>query len=135
MTTLGKALILSSILVTASSLALAQQSRPPIVGGTIVSVKVDVKGVVAKGYRASKLIGSAIYNDKKKMIGSVGDLIVSTNGAVNLVIVDVGGFLGVGAKHIAIPAQLFKPGKNNRIVLPGATRKHLMAMPPFRFAS
>ena len=38
-------------------------------------VKVDVT-VLAKGYRVSKLIGSAVTNDKNEKIGSIDDMIV-----------------------------------------------------------
>jgi len=38
-------------------------------------VKVDV-AVVAKGYRASKLIGSSVINDKNEKIGSLDDIII-----------------------------------------------------------
>ena len=43
-------------------------SRPPT-----SLVKVDVT-VVAKGYRASKLIGSSVTNDKNENVGKIDDI-------------------------------------------------------------
>lgn len=132
----------SNILVTAAAIAalsfispaVAENTAAPTVGGTILGVEVNVAAVEAKGFRASKLIGATVYNDKKKAIGTVNDLIVSSEGQVNLAIIDVGGFLGLGAKHVAIPTKLFERGNNNTVVLPKATEKDLKAMPPFRYA-
>ncbi len=135
--------IKSNILVTATVIAAlpfvtsaqAENAAAPTVGGTILGVEVNVAAVEAKGFRASKLIGATVYNNKKKAIGTVNDLIVSSEGQVNLAIIDVGGFLGLGAKHVAIPTKLFERGKNDTVVLPKATEKDLKAMPPFRYAS
>ena len=99
----------------------------------VLGVQVNVSAVKAAGYRASQLIGATVYNDKNKAIGSVNDLIVSGDGQVNLAIIDVGGFLGLGAKHVAVPTKLFERGAQNTVVLPKATQKELQAMPAFHY--
>ena len=100
----------------------------------MLGVEVNVAAVKASGYRASRLIGATVHNDNKRAIGTVNDLIVSTDGKVNLAIIDVGGFLGIGAKHVAIPTKLFERGAKNTVVLPKATEKELKAMPAFHYA-
>lgn len=55
------------------------------------------------GQRASKLIGSAAYNDQNEKIGSVDDLIVKDGNRIVMAIVSVGGFLGMGNKLVAVP--------------------------------
>src|SRR5690606_9956566 len=48
------------------------------------------------------LIGSTVYGANEEKIGSVGDVILTQDGAVEAVLVDVGGFLGLGAREVAI---------------------------------
>jgi sporulation protein YlmC with PRC-barrel domain len=58
---------------------------------------------VAKGdWRASKLVGLSVYNDKNESIGSINDLITDKNGAIQAAIIGVGGFLGVGEHLVAV---------------------------------
>ncbi|MEQ8825209.1 MAG: PRC-barrel domain-containing protein [Filomicrobium sp.] len=108
-------------------------SSAPTVGRSILGVKVDVAAVEAKGFRASRLIGAAVFNEHSTEIGTVNDLIVSGDGRVNLAIVDVGGFLGIDAKHVVIPSHLFQVGADEKVLLPGATENELKAMPAFHF--
>ena len=134
--TTAKPFILAAALTAATSLAaVAEGAGAPTVGRAILGVHVDVTAVEATGFRASQLIGAAVYNDKNKEIGSVNDLIVSGDGRVNIAIVDVGGFLGLDAKHVAIPSQLFRQGQDQKIVLPGATEKDLKGMPSFQYTN
>jgi len=51
---------LSAVMVVATS-AWAQTGTDPAVGGAVLAVNVEV--VAVTGYRASKLLGSDIYND------------------------------------------------------------------------
>ena len=67
--------------------------------------------------RASKLIGSAVYDSADQKIGSVADLIVDRDGKVTDAVISVGGFLGAGDKHVAVKMADLKRGKDNRFVL------------------
>ena len=124
--------IAAALIVAAPTLAPAEEQ--PVAGGSILGVEVNVESVVANGYSANKLIGATIHNDDKKEVGMVHDLIVGTGGDVSLAIVEVGGFLGVGSKWVAVPAGLFEPGPKAELVLPGATEAKLKAMPAFQYA-
>src|SRR6266700_4526178 len=66
--------------------------------------------------RASKLIGSAVYDSGDQKIGSVADLIVDRDGKVSDVVLGVGSFLGAGDKHVAVKMADLKRGKDNRFV-------------------
>ena len=112
----------------------ANAGQTPIAGHTVLGVQVNVESVVTTGYSANRLIGATVYNDDKKEVGKVHDLIVSTDGQVNLAIVEVGGFIGIGSKYVAIPARLFKEGAKQSVMLPGASEAELKKMPPFRYA-
>jgi sporulation protein YlmC with PRC-barrel domain len=95
-------------------------------------IKVDVQKV-ATGYRASKVIGSAVVNDAGDSIGTVDDMIV--NGETTkapYVIVSVGGFLGMGKHLVAVPYESLQMAKD-KIVFPGATKEQLKLLPEFRY--
>src|SRR3981081_3023550 len=66
--------------------------------------------------RASKMIGSAVYDVQNRNIGSVKDLVLDRDGRVAAVVVDVGSFLGVGGKYVAISMSDIKTD-NNRLTL------------------
>jgi sporulation protein YlmC with PRC-barrel domain len=66
--------------------------------------------------RASKLIGSAVYDTADQKIGSVADLIVDRDGKVTETVIGVGSFLGAGDKHVAVKMAELKHGKDNRLV-------------------
>ncbi len=54
---------------------------------------------------AEKLIGTEVKVADDTEIGTIGDVILSKDGKFEAYVIDVGGFLGVGAKPVAISAQ------------------------------
>ncbi|WP_439499969.1 PRC-barrel domain-containing protein [Bosea sp. (in: a-proteobacteria)] len=56
-------------------------------------------------WRASKLMGVDIYGADKKKVGDVTEVLFDKTGKVEMVTVGVGGFLGIGAKDVAIPFE------------------------------
>lgn len=57
---------------------------------------------------ADKLRGSTVENAAKKNIGTVSDLIIDRgSGAVTYVILNAGGFLGIGTKKVVVPFSSF----------------------------
>ena len=126
-----KMLAAGALIMTGATFATAQT-----VGESILGVEVNVAKVVTRGYSANKLIGANVHNDQDKSIGYVHDLILGTEGDLSLAIVEVGGFLGIGSKWVAVPAELFKPGnKDNIVVLPKATAEELKKIPAFNYKS
>ena len=121
------------VIMAASFLAQAASERSdPVVGGSIVAINVEV--VATTGYRASELLGSDIYNDQGEKIGKLDDFIVGSDANVSVAVIAVGGFLGMGARKVAVPANLFKSNDKGQTVLPGATKDTLEALPEFRYA-
>ena len=52
--------------------------------------------------RAEELLGSAVYGNNEENLGEVGDVIFATSGEIEAVVIDVGGFLGIGEKPVAV---------------------------------
>ena len=56
-----------------------------------------------EGQRSSQIVGTTVYNDRDERIGTVDDLIVGQDGRISEAVLSVGGFLGLGAKLVAVP--------------------------------
>jgi len=122
------ALIATTIIVPS---AMSESNPDPVVGGALLAVNVEV--VATTGYRASKLLGGDVYNDQDEKIGKVDDFIVGSDSKVSVAVISVGGFLGMGARLVAVPAALFRSDEKGRTILSGATRDQLKALPEFRY--
>ena len=61
--------------------------------------------------RATKLIGSAVYDSTDQRIGSIADLIVAADGRVTDAVI------GGGDKNVAVKMADLKHGKDNHLVL------------------
>jgi sporulation protein YlmC with PRC-barrel domain len=55
------------------------------------------------GWKASELIGLAVYNNGDEEKGKIKDLMLGPNGQVEYAAVSFGGFLGMGNKLFAVP--------------------------------
>jgi sporulation protein YlmC with PRC-barrel domain len=105
-----------------------------VAGSTTTGVTVEELKTIALGWSAKKqILGKPVYNDKDEKVGDVDDLIIAPDSSVSYAIIGVGGFLGLGERQVAIPVNHFKRGEG-RIVLPGATKDALQAMPSFQYA-
>jgi sporulation protein YlmC with PRC-barrel domain len=64
-----------------------------------------LKAVPATAVSAEKLIGTTVYGSEEETLGTVGDALMTPDGQVEAFVVDVGGFLGLGKKPIAISIE------------------------------
>ena len=123
-------LALAGLVVTGSAGRLEAQ----VAGSTTLGVSVEELKAVAIGWSAKKkILGKAVYNDKNEKIGAIDDLIITPDKSVSYAIIGAGGFLGMGKHDVAIPVGQFKEDKG-KIVLAGATKDALKAMPKFVYA-
>ncbi|MDB6454690.1 PRC-barrel domain-containing protein [Falsirhodobacter sp. 20TX0035] len=51
------------------------------------------------------LTGVSVYGPEHEKVGVVGDLLLSADETIRSAVIDVGGFLGIGAKHVAVPFE------------------------------
>ena len=65
-------------------------------------------------YLASKFKGTDVIGTDGKKIGDVSDILFDKDGKIEAYVVSVGGFLGMGAKEVAIAPSSFtvEPGTN-----------------------
>jgi sporulation protein YlmC with PRC-barrel domain len=85
--------------------------------------------------RASKVVGSSVYNDQNQSIGSIDDVLMSDNDhKAGTAVISVGGFLGMGSKLVSVPFDQLKI-ENDKIVMPGATKASLESMPDYHYTN
>lgn len=83
---------------------------------------------------ANALIGATVRNDKREAVGEVEDVYVDDSGAIKTVVVSVGGFLGVGAKNVAVKWSDLKLSRDDKsiVITTNWTKDSLKAMPDYK---
>ncbi len=97
-------------------------------------VEVDVK-LLGQGLRASELMGQNVYNDKNENIGKIDDIIIDKQ-RVLFTVLQVGGFLGIGGRLIAVTPESLAveaDGSKLKIKLLGGSREALEKSKEFKY--
>jgi sporulation protein YlmC with PRC-barrel domain len=106
----------------------------PVLSQGVRLVAVDV-AVVGHGYRASKLIGQSVTNDKNEKVGALDDIIIGHDKSL-FAVVQVGGFLGIGSHLVAVPYDSLNVDESGRkVVLPGASKEELKNLAEFKYVN
>jgi sporulation protein YlmC with PRC-barrel domain len=104
------------------STALAQSPTPPPAANPAPPAAMQQSGAkpdfVAtqkpEQWLASSFKGTAVMSADNQKIGTVSDILFDKDGKIEAYVVSVGGFLGMGAKEVAMALASFEviPGKN-----------------------
>lgn len=133
--TASTAFPLLATLALATSLLATTPARAQVAGGTTTAVTITETTQIATGWSVKKtLLGKTIYNESGDKVGKVDDLIISPDKNVSYIIVGAGGFVGIGRHDVAIPVSQIKD-QAGRLVMAGATKAMIKAMPEFTYAS
>jgi type IV secretory pathway VirB10-like protein len=84
---------------------------------------------------ASKLIGRPTVNSQDETIGNVNDLVTDRSGKVIGALIGVGGFLGIGEKHVAVRFEDLKftrDDKDNVNVTLNISKETLASAPAYK---
>ena len=123
-----------AIAVAISAFVVAAPAVAQVAGSTTVGVSVLEAKRVAMGWSVKKgILGKTVYNDSGEKIGKVDDLIIAPDRAVSYLVIAAGGFLGIGRHDVAIPVAQVKD-IGGRLIIPGASKAIVEAMPPFAYA-
>ena len=122
------------LLIPASIVGFFMLSPLPALAATQTMQVVNVDtAVVGRGVRASKLIGSTVKIDRSERIGSIEDIIIDEKGQL-FVVLDVGGFLGLGGRQVALPYSNLKiDPTSGTVTIPGASKEQLEKAPVFEY--
>ena len=95
-----------------ATVAFAQTQTPAADAPAATTDKAGVKSEMSTSHqgewRASKIVGLNVYNDKNESVGSISDMLTDKSGTIKAVVIGVGGFLGVGEHLVAVPLDKVK---------------------------
>ena len=81
---------------------------------------------------ASSIMSDKVFNLREEQLGAIKDFMIDLDGGkIEYIVIELGGFLGIGEKYFAIPYALFKvDAKNQRFIL-DQEKETLQAAPGF----
>ena len=98
---LSKLIVAAAVAATLTGAAYAQHSQttgaaPQAQSQTLATLPSDAS-TVTKWYKQD------VYDPSENKIGEISDVLVDNDGKISAFIVSVGGFQGMGEKHVAVP--------------------------------
>jgi sporulation protein YlmC with PRC-barrel domain len=101
-------------------------------------------------WRATQLIGLDVYNSNQENIGDINDVIFSSDGRIEIIVVGAGGWLGMGEHNVGLRFDQLKfvnepmkgqgsavsteEGERPDHAILNMTKEQLKALPAFKFA-
>ena len=85
---------------------------------------------------ASNLLELDVYNLQNEEVGEIEDVIVDNGKTIKAVVISVGGFLGLGERHVAVEPgaiAITRTGEGELRAVVNSTRDDLKNAPEFRF--
>lgn len=100
-------------------------------------------------WRGSQLIGLDVYNNSDENIGDINDVILGKDGKIELIVVGVGGWLGMGQHDVALSWEQVRfsdqprkgdganaeAGEKPDHAMVNMSKDQLKAMPAFKYSS
>ena len=81
---------------------------------------------------ASSIIGDKVRNVQNEHMGEIKDIMIDiTTGTIDYIVIEFGGFLGIGIKYFAIPFNLLEVDAANKMFVFNQERKMLENAPGF----
>jgi hypothetical protein len=94
---------------------------------TTPSTAADTAGAI----NSDDLIGKKVKNSADETVGSIDALLVSKDARVVGVVLDVGGFLGVGGKKVVVPMEQLSLAGKDDVRIPTASKEQLQQAPAY----
>ena len=91
-----------------ASAAFAQDKTAPAASPAPATQSTSGSTSFTGDWRASKVVGLNVYNEKNENVGSINDLLMDKSGSIKAAVISVGGFLGMGARLVAVPYDKVK---------------------------
>ena len=115
-------------------MAASAPSYSQVVGSTTLGLEGVTLEAIAVGWSAKRdVLGKSVYNEEGKKVGTITDIIIAPNSSVSTIIIGAGGFVGLKRHNVAIMANQLTADAD-KIILPGATKDAIKALPKFEYA-
>ncbi|WP_342110306.1 PRC-barrel domain-containing protein [Methylobacterium sp. SI9] len=91
------------------------------------------QGLKPVAFLTTKMIGVEVRNQGGDSVGKIDDLLITDGGTLKAVVIDVGGFLGLGSKRIAVEpgAVVLRPGGDRFSAILNMGKDAISAAQPF----
>lgn len=96
--------------------------------------KSTLKELPAADLRAEELMGTTVYGADDSNIGEIGDILMTADGKIDAYVIDVGGFLGVGEKKVAVGSDnlaFMADAEGKKYLYTTFTKEQLDAQPAY----
>ena len=94
---------------------------------TIDVLVIPLEKLPSYGSIVSAWYKQPVYDMNEKKLGKISDMLFNADGSISAVMMDVGGFLGIGAKHVAVPVTAITiTAKNDKSWLTMNTTKDIL---------
>jgi hypothetical protein len=125
---MSKLINAAAILALTTTVATAHHENEATPVQTLASVSDD-------GWTVTNWYKQSIFDPGDNKIGEIKDVILDHDGKASAVMIGVGGFLGIGAKDVAVPyaAVHFKLKDQKWYPFLNANKDALMSAPGFKF--
>lgn len=90
--------------------------------------------VPAADLTSENLEGTTVYGAEDANVGDIGDVVLTADGKVDAIIIDVGGFLGIGEKPVAVgmdDLKFMQDEDGDRYLYTTFTKEQLEAQPEY----
>ena len=122
----------------ASSICNQTTAQAPAGGGATVGVGGDTKimtDVPPNSMPVTNYYKQNVYDPGNNKIGEVDDVLLGADGKINALVIGVGGFLGIGEKHVIVPFNAVKADRkdNKWQLMMNSSKDELKAAPGFKY--
>jgi sporulation protein YlmC with PRC-barrel domain len=104
----GSFLLASAAFAAETSTTTTTTAAPPPPAASAAADSSATNSSFHGDWRASKVVGLNVYNEKNENVGSINDLLMEKGGSIKAAVISVGGFLGMGARLVAVPFDKIK---------------------------
>jgi sporulation protein YlmC with PRC-barrel domain len=113
-------------------------AQAPAGGGATVGVGGDTKimtDVPPNSMPVTNYYKQNVYDPGNNKIGEVDDVLLGADGKINALVIGVGGFLGIGEKHVIVPFSAVKADRkdNKWQLMMNSSKDELKAAPGFKY--
>lgn len=130
-----KLLMLAGAILLAASPVLAQTNQPATKAPTPTLEKRAGQIIPAEKenqIRAETLLGMKVVNSMGEEVGSVDDIVIDDDGKVSGIVVETGGFMGIGGKAVAISWRAIDNVTRSNVVTIPLSKNDLANAPAFK---
>ena len=130
---LSKLLVAAAVAATLIGAAYAQHSQTT---GTAPQAQSQTLSTLPPGASTvTNWYKQDVYDPSENKIGEISDVLVGRDGKISAFIVSVGGFLGMGEKHVAVPFDNIHEtqGRRDRLLTMNTTKDALKTAAGYKY--